>query len=102
MNVPVETRIDQIRLNLERWRWLPRDLGVAPHPREHPASTQLEVWDNDRSALAMRVVVGKQRHADADLQRRDDAHRLQPVLERPAGHRARTKRFPAIIRTPPS
>src|SRR5262249_33630037 len=27
LNVPVEERIRQIELNLERWRWLPRDLG---------------------------------------------------------------------------
>ena len=27
MNVPVEHRIAQIRMNMERWRWLPRDLG---------------------------------------------------------------------------
>ena len=27
MNVPVDQRIDQLEMNLERWRWLPRDLG---------------------------------------------------------------------------
>ena len=27
LNVPVEERIQQIKFNLERWRWLPRDLG---------------------------------------------------------------------------
>jgi murein L,D-transpeptidase YcbB/YkuD len=27
LNVPVEVRINQIQANMERWRWLPRDLG---------------------------------------------------------------------------
>ena len=29
MNVPAEQRVAQIALNMERWRWLPRDLGDA-------------------------------------------------------------------------
>lgn len=27
LNTPVETRINQLRINLERWRWLPENLG---------------------------------------------------------------------------
>jgi L,D-transpeptidase YcbB len=27
LNVPVGARIRQIELNMERWRWLPQDLG---------------------------------------------------------------------------
>jgi len=58
MNVPVERRLDQIALNLERWRWLPRDLGerfVLVNIPEY----RLEVWDRGSVPLAMRVVVGK-------------------------------------------
>ena len=58
MNVPVETRIDQIRLNLERWRWLPRDLGPR-HILVNIPQYHLEVWENGRPALTMRVVVGR-------------------------------------------
>jgi murein L,D-transpeptidase YcbB/YkuD len=57
LNVPVERRIDQIALNLERWRWLPHDLGrryVLVNIPEY----RLEVWDHDRVLLSMRVVVG--------------------------------------------
>ena len=39
MNVPVADRISQIALNLERWRWLPRDLGERYVLREYPAHT---------------------------------------------------------------
>ncbi len=58
MNVPVEARIDQIRLNLERWRWLPRDLGTR-HILVNIPQYHLEVWENGAPALTMRVVVGR-------------------------------------------
>ena len=57
MNVPVEERIEQIRVNLERWRWLPRDLG-DPHIIVNIADFWLRVVDQDRTVLQMRVVVG--------------------------------------------
>jgi L,D-transpeptidase YcbB len=59
MNVSLDTRIRQIELNLERWRWLPRELGdryiLVNIPEYH-----LEVWEAEHVALAMRVVVGKE------------------------------------------
>jgi murein L,D-transpeptidase YcbB/YkuD len=58
MNVPVEQRISEIRLNLERWRWLPRDLGER-HILVNIPEFRLEVWERGRVALAMNVVVGK-------------------------------------------
>jgi murein L,D-transpeptidase YcbB/YkuD len=58
MNVPVERRIAQIRLNLERWRWLPRELG-ARHIVVNIPAYRLDVWEADRRVLSMRVVVGR-------------------------------------------
>jgi murein L,D-transpeptidase YcbB/YkuD len=51
-------RADQVRANLERWRWLPRDLGTR-HLRVNVAGFGLEAFDQGRVALAMRVVVGE-------------------------------------------
>src|SRR5688500_14749749 len=59
MNVPVAKRIEQIQLNMERWRWLPRDLGPN-HARVNIPEYRLDVWEQDRIALTMRVVVGAQ------------------------------------------
>ncbi len=59
MNVPIERRISQITLNLERWRWLPRDLGER-HILVNIPEYRLEVWEGNRVPLTMRVVVGKQ------------------------------------------
>ena len=46
-------------MNLERWRWLPRDLGDR-HILVNIPEYRLEVWDHGQVPLAMRVVVGKQ------------------------------------------
>jgi len=59
LNVPLEKRLAQIQLNLERWRWLPRNLGDR-HIVVNIPEYRLEVWEGDRVALTMRVVVGKQ------------------------------------------
>jgi L,D-transpeptidase YcbB len=58
MNVPVEARIRQIELNMERWRWLPRDLGDR-HILVNIPEMRLDVIEHGASALTMRVVVGK-------------------------------------------
>jgi murein L,D-transpeptidase YcbB/YkuD len=59
MNVPVEQRVQQLELNLERWRWLPNDLGKR-HILVNIPEYRLEVWDGDEVPLTMRVVVGKE------------------------------------------
>ncbi len=58
LNVPVAARISEIELNMERWRWLPRDLGKRYVLVNIPAY-RLDVWDNGRVPLSMPVVVGK-------------------------------------------
>ena len=51
-------RENLIRLNLERWRWAPRDLGER-YILVNVPSYQLQVMEGDRPKLAMRVVVGQ-------------------------------------------
>lgn len=50
-------RVDQLRVNLERWRWLPADLG-ARHLRVNIADYRLEAWNAGRIERIHRVVVG--------------------------------------------
>ena len=57
LNVPVSKRIRQIELNMERWRWLPRDLGEN-HARVNIPEYRLDIWEGEQIALTMRVVVG--------------------------------------------
>lgn len=58
MNVPVERRIEQIELNLERWRWLPADLGRR-HVRVNIANFEMEVREGDSTVVEMRAIVGR-------------------------------------------
>ncbi len=58
LNVPVEERIRQLELNLERWRWLSQDLGER-HIIVNAAGFELEVFEGMQVVLAMRVVVGR-------------------------------------------
>jgi murein L,D-transpeptidase YcbB/YkuD len=58
MNVPLDARIRQIQLNLERWRWLPREMGDRYILVNIP-EMRLDVWEHGNVPLTMRVVVGK-------------------------------------------
>jgi murein L,D-transpeptidase YcbB/YkuD len=58
LNVPVLDRIRQVELNLERWRWLPHDLGQR-YLLVNIADFNLKVIENQSKVLEMRVVVGR-------------------------------------------
>ena len=58
LNVSAEERLRQIVLNMERWRWMPDDLGEF-YVIVNMAAYELEVVDAGSVRLAMRVVVGK-------------------------------------------
>ncbi len=58
LNVPLATRLGQVALNLERWRWLPDDLG-ARHFRVNVPHFHLEAYEQGRVVFDIRAVVGK-------------------------------------------
>ncbi len=58
MNVPPSARVDQIIVNMERWRWLPKDLGKR-HVMVNIAAFELDVVEDDENVMSMAVVVGK-------------------------------------------
>jgi murein L,D-transpeptidase YcbB/YkuD len=49
---------DLIKMNMERWRWMPHDLGDRYILINVPAY-QMQVMEGDKPVLAMRVIVGK-------------------------------------------
>ena len=55
MSIPVEKRIAQIIVNLERWRWVPRNLGFR-YIVVNAAGYELEVVEDQEPVLDMRVV----------------------------------------------
>ena len=54
---PRAGRIEQIRVNLERLRWLPGELGRR-HIRVNIADYSLQAWEDGVPALAMKTIVG--------------------------------------------
>ncbi len=59
LNYTVADRIADLRLNLDRWRWLPRDLGER-YIVVNVAGFQLEMIEGGHPSEVMHVVVGKQ------------------------------------------
>jgi len=59
LNVSAEDRARQIAVNMERWRWMPEDLGPS-YVIVNIAAFRLDVIEGDRSVLTMKTVVGKE------------------------------------------
>lgn len=57
LNVPARDRIVAIMANMERWRWLPRDLPVN-RVQVNIAAAVLTVFEGDRPISSMRAVTG--------------------------------------------
>lgn len=57
INARPEARLAQIRANLERWRWLPADLG-ARHIRVNLADYRLEAWGPEGRERVHRAMIG--------------------------------------------
>ena len=57
MNIPVTKRIQQIRMDMERWRWMPRNLDryiLVDIP-----DFSMKVVENGETVLQMKTIVGK-------------------------------------------
>jgi len=62
LSVPLSTRIEQVRLGLERLRWLPRT-STGRRIAVNIADFKAYVFDDDRVTFETRAVVGKLFHA---------------------------------------
>jgi L,D-transpeptidase YcbB len=60
MNVSAKQRIKQIKLNLDRMRWLPKNLGQRYIMVNIPDFSLIAI-DKDQNKLTMRVIVGKKK-----------------------------------------
>ena len=82
LNVPVEDRIRQIRLNMERWRWLPQDLGES-RLVVNTANFELNVIKDDQTIKSIRAIVGKMRRPTPVLSRKITYLELNPYWNVP-------------------
>ena len=58
LNIPLDWKIRQLRINMERHRWLPRNLGER-YLLVNTAGFTLSAIESGESALTMRIIVGR-------------------------------------------
>ena len=58
LNVPASSRIRQIMANMERWRWMPKEMPTD-RIQVNIAAAQVAVFEGDRPVMSMRGVTGK-------------------------------------------
>ena len=58
LNITVSARIRQILINMERWRWMPRQLGER-YLMVNMTGFELYIMENGSSVLTMPVIIGK-------------------------------------------
>ncbi len=66
LNIPASERLEQLRVNLERRRWLPDDLGYR-HVLVNQAEFKLRVFENKKEIYRSRVIIGKPGHATPEF-----------------------------------
>ena len=59
LSTPLTRRVEQLRLTLERWRWVPQDFAEPPVVVNIPEFRLRAFGENGGVALAMNVIVGK-------------------------------------------
>lgn len=79
LDVPLSQRTMQLKLALERWRWLPADLGTTFIAVNIP-EFRLRAYENGRQALTMKVVVGEASGGHTPM----FADRIDSLVFRPA------------------
>ena len=82
LNISVEDRIEQIKLNMERWRWLPRDLGER-YILVNTANFELNVIENGQTLESSRVIVGKKKRPTPVLSQKITYLELNPYWNIP-------------------
>ena len=58
LNVPIGERIQQILLNMERWRWMPDVLGDR-YLLVNMAGFELQAVEDNKTVMGMRVIIGR-------------------------------------------
>ncbi len=66
LNIPASRRLEQLKVNLERRRWQPKDMGYR-HVLVNQAGFKLHVVENKKEIYQSKVIVGKPRHATPEF-----------------------------------
>lgn len=88
LNVPVEARVRQIMANMERWRWLPKELDKN-RVQVNIAAAVLTVFEGDSPVMSMKGVTGRPGDETPMLQSAIHSIVINPPWNVPAGIAAR-------------
>jgi murein L,D-transpeptidase YcbB/YkuD len=80
LNVPLHRRVTQLRLALERWRWLPHDLPPRFLSVNIPGF-ELYAYENQHVSLSMPVVVGRAFQGDKMTALPEDIHQTPVFMD---------------------
>lgn len=83
LNVPVSKRIQQIRVNMERWRWLPGRFG-ARYIMVNSAGFDLHVFEHGKAVMTMKAIIGRASRQTPSLHSAIDAVVINPYWYVPA------------------
>ena len=96
LNAAPDSRVTQIRANMERWRWVPRDLA-ANRVEANTAAGFVQVFDDNKPTLGMLAAAGKPGDESPILQ-----SKITSIVLNPAWHvqrRSRRRSMPSSGRT---
>ncbi|MGE5740841.1 MAG: L,D-transpeptidase family protein, partial [Candidatus Aminicenantes bacterium RBG_16_66_30] len=82
LNVPVAERLKQIRANLERWRWITRELGER-YVLVNVAGFRVGVYEAGREVLSMPAIVGRAYRQTPDFSGKLSAITINPAWNVP-------------------
>jgi murein L,D-transpeptidase YcbB/YkuD len=98
LNVPLQDRVLQLQLTLERWRWLPSEFSAPPIIVNIPDFQLRTMDENNNVTMMMRVVVGKAMRTQTPVFSRDMTYVvLRPYWNVPPSI-LRSEIVPAITR----
>ena len=98
LNIPVEKKIEKIKLNLERMRWLPKDLG-GKYVLVNIPEYELKIYENNTLKLKMPIIVGDKKHPTPIFSNELSFITLNPYWKIPNSI-ARKEIIPKIIKDP--
>lgn len=58
LNTAISHRVNEIIINIDRLRWMPRTWDVAEHIEVNIAESALRIYSNQRETAVMKVIVG--------------------------------------------
>ncbi len=88
LNVPIDERLRQVALNMDRWRWMPNDLG-ARHLLVNIPHFHVVARENGKPVMDIRVVVGKRGNETPIFSDAMETVVFSPYLEHPRLDQAR-------------